>query len=127
MNSQNSNDKPASNGKSDKATKPVSSHRPILPNTTIGWWALGVSVVGLASWVVFPVITTVFRAIYPITDTWLMPAIGTVLIDLAAILNILVLWRWRERSLLNILAAVLVIPLALIFTFMVVGAGLGGT
>jgi uncharacterized membrane protein len=55
-----------------------------------------------------------------------MPAIGTVLIDLAAVFNLLCVWRWRERSVLNIVAAVLVIPMALLFTFIVVGESLGG-
>jgi len=98
----------------------------ILPRTKAGWWTLGFTVIGIASWVVLPVITTIFRETYPVTDTWIMPAIGTVLIDLAAVFNLLCVWCWRERSVLNIVAAVLVIPMALLFTFIVVGESLGG-
>lgn len=72
-------------------------------------------------------ITMAFRETYPVTDTWVMPVIGTTLIDLAAVCNLLCIWRWRERSVLNIAAAVLVIPAALFFTLMVVGESFSGT
>ncbi len=98
----------------------------ILPGTKRGWWALGLTVVGIASWVVLPVITAIFREKYPITDTWVMPAIGTGLIDLAAVFDLLCIWRWRERSVSNIIAAVVAIPMALLFTLIVVGEGLSG-
>ena len=94
--------------------------------TTFGRWTLGFSVVAVASWIVLPVVTTLFRDTYPVTDTWVMPAIGTVLVDIAAILSVWCIWRVRERSVLNIVAAVLMIPMALFFTLMVVGEGLGG-
>jgi hypothetical protein len=73
-----------------------------------------------------PIITITFRDKYPVTDTWVMPAIGTVLIDLAAVFNVLCVWPWRERSVLNIIAAALTVPSALFFTFMVVGESLAG-
>ena len=98
----------------------------ILPKTKAGWWALIVTVIVIAACATLPVITINFRDIYPVTDTWVMPAIGVVLIDLAAIFNILCVWPWRERSVLNILAAVLTVPSALFFTFMVVGEGIAG-
>jgi len=84
------------------------------------------TVIGIAAWVVLPIITTIFREKYPITDTWIMPAIGTVLIDVAAVFNLLCVWPWRERSVLNIVVAVLIIPIALLFTLIVVGESLGG-
>jgi uncharacterized membrane protein len=117
---------PASKAESDKMTKPASPPRRLLPKMAISWWALLASAVGIASWVVLPVITSVYRHTYPITDTWVMPAIGTVLIDVAAILNGLVIWRCGERSLSNIGAAVVVILMALLFTLMVVGESLAG-
>jgi hypothetical protein len=89
-------------------------------------WALVLSVIGIAAWVVLPIITSIFREKYPITDTWIMPAIGTILIDIAAVYNMLCVWRWRERSVLNIVLAALVIPMAVFFTFIVVGESLGG-
>jgi hypothetical protein len=98
----------------------------ILPKTRFGWWALILTVIVLAVCAALPIITINFRDKYPITDTWVMPVIGTVLIDIAAVFNILCIWRWRERSVLNIVTAVLTIPTALFFTFMVIGEGLAG-
>lgn len=98
----------------------------ILPKTKAGRWALILTVIVIAACVALPIITINFRDKYPVTDTWVMPAIGTVLIDLAAVFNILCVWPWRERSILNILAAILTVPSALFFTFMIVGEGLAG-
>lgn len=99
----------------------------VWPNTRIGWFAIGFSVIAMASWFILPLITITFGKTYPITDSWVMPAIGTVLIDLAAIINVFVLWRLKERSAMNIVATVLVGPTALFFTFMVIGEALGGS
>jgi hypothetical protein len=109
---------------STKISASISRH--FFPNIGISWWTLVASAIGIASWLILPVITIKFRDIYPITDTWVMPAIGTFLIDVATILNVIVIWRCKERSILNIIAAILVIPLALFFTFLVVGECLGG-
>ena len=98
----------------------------ILPKTKAGRWTLILTVIVIAACAALPVITINFRDRYPVTDTWVMPAIGVVLIDLAALFNVLCIWPWRERSVLNILAAVLTIPSALFFTFMVIGEGLAG-
>jgi hypothetical protein len=98
----------------------------MLPKTPIGWWALGVAVVAVASWVVLPVTTVTFRDTYPITDTWVMPAIGTTLTDAAAILGVLAIWRRREQSALNVGAAVVTVLAGAFFTFMVVGEAIGG-
>jgi hypothetical protein len=98
----------------------------IWPRTKAGRWAIGLTVIGIGAWVALPLITITFRETYPVTDTWIMPAVGTVLIDLAAVFNLLCVWRWRERSVLNIVAAMLSIPMALFFTCIVVGESLGG-
>ena len=98
----------------------------LVPGSAVGRWALVLSVLGLSAWVVLPVITGVFRETYPITDTVLMPVIGTILIDAAAAFNVFCVWRCKERSALNIIATILTIPAALFFTFMVVGEGLAG-
>ena len=98
----------------------------ILPKTTAGRWALILTVIVIAACMALPIITITFRDKYPVTDTWVMPAIGVVLIDLAAVFNILCVWPWRERSVLNIVAAVLTVLSALFFTFMVVGEFLAG-
>ncbi len=100
--------------------------RGVMPATAGGWWALGASVVGLASWVVLPMITIAFRETYPITDTWVMPALGMALIDVAAVLDVLCIWPWRQRSVLNVIATVATIPAALFASFMVIGEALAG-
>jgi hypothetical protein len=100
--------------------------RHIAPGSPVGWWAIALAVIGLAAWVVLPMISMEFRETYPVTDTWVMPAIGLVLSDVAAGFNILCIWRWKERSVLNIAAAALIIPWAVFVTFMVVGEGLAG-
>ena len=98
----------------------------ILPKTRSGWWALISTVIVIAACAALPIITITLRDKYPVTDTWVMPAIGTILIDLVAVFNVLCVWPWRERSILNIIAAVLTVPSALFFTLMVVGEGLAG-
>jgi hypothetical protein len=111
----------------EKPTRLTSQGRKILPKTRSGWWALGLSVIGIAAWIILPIITINFREKYPVTDTWIMPAIGTVLIDIAAIFNLLCVWPWRNRSLMNIVAAVLTTLIALVCTLIVVGETLSGT
>ena len=98
----------------------------VLPKTKAGRWALILTVIIIAVCVSLPVITINFRDRYPVTDTWVMPAIGTILIDLAAVFNVLCIWLWRERSILNILFVVLTVLSALFFTFMVIGECLSG-
>lgn len=100
--------------------------RHVAPNTPVGWWALGVSFVGLAAWVVLPIITMTFRDVYPVTDTALMPIIGVVLIDSAAIFDLLSVFRWNERSALNVALTIITVVAALFFTFIVVAEGIAG-
>jgi hypothetical protein len=102
------------------------SRRAIVPKSAVGWWALGLTGVGIASWVALPLLTITFRETYPVTDTWIMPAIAIVLTDLAAVFDLLCVWPWRERSILNIAVTVLMIPAAIFFTFIGVGEGLSG-
>lgn len=109
-----------------KNKNPSPGRRTVAPRTPIGWWAIGLSVLALASWIILPLLTITFRDTYPITDTWLMPVTGLVITDTAAVLNILCVWLWRQRSVLNILALGFIIPVALFATFMVVGEGLSG-
>lgn len=124
MNKVKNKNLPPSSDTPDKITKKTNRHRSILPKTAIGWWALVASVIGVAAWVILPWITTTCRDVYPITDTWVMPAIGTFLIDTSAILNILAIWRWKERSLLSIVVTVMVVLMALPLTFIVLGEGI---
>lgn len=96
------------------------------PTAPLGWTAVALAVVGVGSWAVLPMISSQFGHQYPIADSWVMPAIGAVLIMVAAIVNLLALWIWKQRCVLNIIATVVVVPLALLFTLTVVGEGLAG-
>ncbi len=104
----------------------VQVKRNLVPVSPIGRWAVVVAVIGLGAWVVLPLISMQFRETYPVTDTWVMPAIGVVVSDAAAVFNILAVWHWEERSVLNIVSAVLVVIAAVFFTFIVVAEGLAG-
>jgi hypothetical protein len=110
-----------------KPTRLTLQGRKILPKTKAGWWALGLAAIGIAAWIMLPIITINFREKCPVTDTWIMPAIGTVLIDIAAIFNLLSVWYWRNRSLMNIVVMVLTTLMALVCTLIVVGETLSGT
>ena len=106
-------------------TPPGVAGTAVRPQSAIGRWAIVLSVIGLGCWPVLIFMTT-FRDTIPVMDTWVSPAVGAVLLDAAALVNVLCIWRWRERSTLNILAAALTTPIALFITLFVVGEGLGG-
>jgi hypothetical protein len=79
------------------------------------------AVLALLSLIVLPSITMAFRDTYPVVDTWVMPAINTVLLDTAAVIALLALWRKGERSAVGILSLVLTAPIGLFFTLSVLG------
>ena len=108
------------------APVPAPTGRGVVPRRSIGWWALAAAAVGLASWVVLPLITMNFRDTFPVTDTAVMPIIGVVLVDSAAVFNLLAVFRWKQRSVLNIVAVAVTAAAALFFTFIVVAEGLAG-
>lgn len=113
----NSNKMPATSGP---------NRLPFRPQTTLGVWALVFAALAIVSWFLLPLITVTYRDIYPVTDTWVMPAILTMLTDTAAVLSIWAVWRKHERAILSLLALGLMVPAALFTTFMVVGEGLAG-
>ena len=98
----------------------------VWPSAARGWWALAMTAIGLGSWLVLPLVTTVFGETYPVTDTFVMPVIGLVLVALAAVVNVLVVWRGGQRSAMNLVAAILTVGATLFFGFFVIGEGLGG-
>ncbi len=106
--------------------RPTASQPALWPTAGSGWLALAAAAVGLGSWIVLPVITTVFRDSYPVTDTVVMPIIGLVLVMLAAIINVLTFWLGRQRSTLNTVAIVLTVSATVFFGVFVIGEGLGG-
>lgn len=96
------------------------------PARPFGWVAVGSAAVGLGSWIVLPLITSLFADRYPVTDTFVMPVIGLALTVVAAIMNVLAVGPGRQRSAVSIVAAVLSVGAALFFGFFVIGEGLGG-
>ena len=96
------------------------------PTMVGGWVALGSAAVGLGSWIVLPLITSLFADTYPVTDTVVMPVIGLVLTVVAAIVNVLAVGPGRQRSAVGIVAAGLTVGATLFFGFFVIGEGLGG-
>lgn len=97
-----------------------------LPTRPIGWVAVVAAVIGLGSWIVLPIITSLFRETYPVTDTFVMPLIGAVLIFIAAVLNPLALWVWKQKNVLNLIATVLTVGAALFLLPIVIGEGISG-
>ena len=96
------------------------------PRSALGWIAIALALVALASWVVFPMLTMAYRETYPVVDTWVMPAIATALVDAAAILSLVSVCLRRERSVLSIVALVVTVLAGVFFTFIVVGQAISG-
>lgn len=98
----------------------------IVPDTGFGWLAVIAAAVGLGSWIVLPVITSLLRDEYPVTDTYLMPVIGLVLTVIAAVVNVLAVWLGRQRSIMSLVAMFLTVMASLFFGLFVIGEGLSG-
>jgi hypothetical protein len=107
-------------------SSPQSVGRRFWPRSALGWITIVLSLVALASWLVFPLLTMAYRAKYPLVDSWVMPALATTLVDAAAVLNLVTVLLRRERSGLSIVTLVVALLAGLFFTFMVVGEAIGG-
>ena len=97
----------------------------ILPTSPLGWIAAIVSAIGLGSWLVLPLITTLFADEYPAVDSYAMPVIGLGLTALAAVVNSVAVWR-GQRSVLSLLCLLLTVTATLFFGLFVIGEGLSG-
>ena len=73
-----------------------------------------------------PIVTSLFREPYPVTDTCVMPVIGLALTAIAAVVNVVVVWRGGQRSGVSVVAAALTVAATLFLGFFVIGEGLGG-
>ena len=91
------------------------------PGTRLGGWAVTVTVIAFAAIIAFPLMPLPFRQAYPVLDSWVMPTLLTVLVDAAALLNILAVWRGLERCIMSSLALVLSVQAALFITAIVLG------
>jgi hypothetical protein len=98
--------------------------RPFIPTSKIGRWSLGLSVLGITAWFLFPLIfpTMIYKS--AVTNRLLVQFIGLVLLDFAAVLDLFCLWRMKEHSISNILATAITFPMALFFTCILMGEAL---
>jgi hypothetical protein len=78
------------------------------------------TIIALVAIIAFPLITVTFRQVYPLVDTWVMPAMLIVLVDASAIMNILAVWRGLEHCVISILALILSMQAALCVTTMLI-------
>ena len=65
----------------------------MFPDTGFGWFAAICAAVGLGAWIALPIITSVFQDEYPLTDSYLMPVLGVSLTVLAAVVNVMAVWK----------------------------------
>ena len=94
-----------------------------LPATAAGWWALAFSAAGIALWVVLGIAATIIRSRVTAFDIWLLAAAPAFLIDIAAVLCVLAVWRRKENTALFAAALAGTIPMALVITPVVVFMG----
>lgn len=100
--------------------------RTFWPDAQSGKTSLWLGVVGLGSWVILPLVTSIFGKIFPVTDSFIMPLIGVILMAIAAVANLMTYFFMRQRSLSNlVMLALTVFWFALTLTFLV-GEGLAG-
>lgn len=100
--------------------------RTMTPTDRSGKVSIWLSAIGFSSWLILPMITTFFRESAPITDTWVMPFIGVVLMLIAAVANFITFVFLRQRSVLNVVFFSVTTVFAIFVTVMLVGEGLAG-
>ncbi|MFZ5824610.1 MAG: hypothetical protein ACOY94_09805 [Bacillota bacterium] len=91
------------------------------PGTGLGRVAVGVTGVAVLLIFLLPWITQRYREVYPIVDTWVMPAVLMVFLDAAAVLHLVAVWRRGERSPASIMLLVITLSAALFLTAAVIG------
>lgn len=100
--------------------------RPVVPDSRIGWWAIGLAATAGVGWIVLPVIGALVGGDrYPAVSSATMVA-AMLLVIAAAVFNALSVSLWKQRSVLNIVMAVLTIPNAVIVVAEVISIVLGG-
>ncbi|HEY3407881.1 MAG TPA: hypothetical protein VGK53_06905 [Propionicimonas sp.] len=117
---------PSTRSSGSATGRPTERQPSLWPTAGSGWLALASAVVGLGSWIVLPVVTSIFRSSYPVTDTVVMPVTGLTLVVLAAMINVVTFWLGRQRSTVNTVAVVLTLAATVFFGVFVIGEGLGG-
>ncbi len=97
------------------------NRRPWLPRTRFGVVAVLVGVMALSLWIVFPMVTMNYREQYPITDSWLMPAMSSVVTMMAAVVNGYAVLVRKERAWLNLALTLFVGFISLVALMVVIG------
>jgi hypothetical protein len=98
----------------------------VKPQTQLGRWGIVVAIVAVVFTFSLPLVTSAFRETYGITDSWVMPVVGVIALDAAAIVNLLaIVWK-KERSLTSLIVTAVVGFMGAFFTLFVVGEGLAG-
>ena len=88
--------------------------RPSLPQDKLGWSAIIVAGVSAVSWVLLPVLGALIGGDrYPMVSSATMVTAMAIAIG-AAVFNLLCVSIWKQRSVLNLLAAALTVPTAVI-------------
>ncbi|MGA9191432.1 MAG: hypothetical protein WBZ24_06860 [Anaerolineales bacterium] len=105
---------------------PQARSRGFWPHSSLGWITIIVTGIALASWLVFPQLTMAYRETYPIVDSWVMPALATTLVDVAAVLNLVTVLFRGERSVLSLATLAVTVLAGLFLTFLVVGEAIAG-
>ena len=94
------------------------------PGSGLGRVAVGVSGVGVLLLFLLPWITVRYREVYLVVDTWVMPAVLMVVLDTAAVLHLVAVWRRGERSLICILLLLITLTVGLFLTASVIGGAM---
>lgn len=91
------------------------------PDSRRGIFALIYGAFALSLWVILPLTTMTFRHIYPITDTWVMPALGAGVTLSATVLNWLVFVQSITRSWIGLGLCIVLSGAALFVSMMMTG------
>lgn len=92
-----------------------------IPHTCLSIAAFIYGIFAVSLWVILPLMTMTYRHIYPITDTWVMPATGAVFTLSATALNWFVFVKYNARSWLGLALCVVLSLAALFVSVMITG------
>lgn len=107
------------------STAPRSSVPPTWPATGLGRTSLALSIVALVSIVALPLTTALFGETVPLTDTVMMPLIGTALLLTASVLGVVAVSMRRHRSVVTIALLTAVLAATVFIAPIVIGEALG--
>jgi hypothetical protein len=95
--------------------------RPWFPQTRLGTIATVLGAVAVSLWFVLPMVTMSYREIYPITDSWVMPATSSVVTLIAAVVSGYVVVVHKERAWVNLGMTLVLSLIALVAVTVMLG------